>query len=287
MNIIYNSISYSQCKYIINQIQFKLSISMDFDHHLNQFMPRFSAKVADPSSEKPSNAIRLMCFSDTHGKHNDIPQSSIVKSDIAIFCGDLTLWGNPKDAESFKEFLTKLPVDERIVISGNLDLLFDTQHIDRFNDLAKQKDVNEKLNGAKEKFLNNKNFHFLESQYVELKGIKFFGSPNTPVFFDLAFNSKPEELKNIWENVNADTDVLICHGPPANTLDCTSTDFHAGCQSYRAAIERVKPAAALFGHIHEAHGNDKVGETVCCNVAMVDEKMNIIHAPTYVDLIPV
>ena len=65
----------------------------------------------------------------------------------------------------------------------------------------------------------------------------------------------------------------------------TSTGFHAGCPELRKSVERVKPAAVVFGHIHEAHGNTMIGNTLCCNVAIVNSNRDVAYGPTYIDLI--
>lgn len=40
---------------------------------------------------------------------------------------------------------------------------------------------------------------------------------------------------------------------------------HVGSTAIRRALERFSPAVALHGHIHEAYGKDRVGDTICVN----------------------
>ena len=60
--------------------------------------------------------------------------------------------------------------------------------------------------------------------------------------------------------------ILISHCPPKDTkLDRTVTGIHAGSTSVRQFIESKKPALVVTGHIHEARGIDKIGETIIVN----------------------
>ncbi len=60
--------------------------------------------------------------------------------------------------------------------------------------------------------------------------------------------------------------ILISHCPPKDTkLDRTATGIHAGSTSVRQFIESKKPVLVVTGHIHEARGIDKIGETIIVN----------------------
>jgi Icc-related predicted phosphoesterase len=60
--------------------------------------------------------------------------------------------------------------------------------------------------------------------------------------------------------------ILISHCPPKDTkLDRTATGIHAGSTSVLQFIESKKPLLVVTGHIHEAIGIDKIGETIIVN----------------------
>jgi Icc-related predicted phosphoesterase len=61
---------------------------------------------------------------------------------------------------------------------------------------------------------------------------------------------------------------LVVHFPPFGTkLDEFAPGKHAGSPALRQWIERVQPAYAFCGHIHEAAGRrDEIGATQCINV---------------------
>jgi predicted phosphohydrolase len=87
-----------------------------------------------------------------------------------------------------------------------------------------------------------------------VRHIKFFGSPasvfaNSP---NSAFQYKKEseELKNLWEKIPEDTDILVTHGPPKNYGDQDGT----GDGLLLDKIKEVKPKYHIFGHNHLQHG---------------------------------
>jgi len=71
------------------------------------------------------------------------------------------------------------------------------------------------------------------------------------------------ELKNVNVSENV---ILLTHTPPKNTLiDITYTGLHVGSESVRKIIEKYQPLISMHGHIHEAQGMDKIGNTMCIN----------------------
>lgn len=57
---------------------------------------------------------------------------------------------------------------------------------------------------------------------------------------------------------DTDIDIVMTHGPPYKHLDHTSGGHDAGCPHLLAALDRVRPRLACFGHIHEGWGADRV-----------------------------
>ncbi len=80
-----------------------------------------------------------------------------------------------------------------------------------------------------------------------------------------------EEFAGFLDNTQEDIrtslpQVLMCHQPPHNTLvDRVSSGHHVGSRAVRAFIERVQPMVCFTGHIHEAAGVDRIGQTVIIN----------------------
>ena len=85
----------------------------------------------------------------------------------------------------------------------------------------------------------------------EIDGVKFWGSPWQPAFYDWAFNvPRGRQLAEMWALIPDDTDVLITHTPPYGILDQVENGELVGCEDLREALLRVKPKLHVFGHIH-------------------------------------
>jgi len=240
---------------------------------------------ADINRNRDPDAIRLMCFSDTHGRHNNIKKENIHQCDIAICAGDFSLWGNPSEVRSFLTFIKGLPAKHKIIIAGNLDLTFDKERLSLFSQTFEENEFGDDTNSIKDEFINDQSVNYLENSSIELEGIKFYGSPYTPNFGDFGFPTYSNTAEDVWSNIPLNTDVLITHGPPHLILDRTNSGFRAGCPFLRKRIEQVVPSLVLFGHIHEAHGCEKIGDTIYSNVSVVDFNRYVVHSPTYFDII--
>jgi len=74
------------------------------------------------------------------------------------------------------------------------------------------------------------------------------------------------KLFNMLESKREYLKILVSHTPPYNTkVDVTFFGTHAGSVSVRKAIETFKPKLCICGHIHEARGVDRIGETLIVN----------------------
>jgi Icc-related predicted phosphoesterase len=107
-----------------------------------------------------------------------------------------------------------------------------------------------------------RDFIYLEDDEVTIDGVRFYGSPWTPVFFDWAFMKKRgADIAEVWKKIPQGLDVLITHGPPQGILDDAASyrggggePSHAGCADLRARVRFVKPKLHFFGHIHMQQG---------------------------------
>jgi len=131
---------------------------------------------------------------------------------------------------------------------------------------------------------------YLQDSGCEIEGVKFWGSPWQPWFFDWAFNlERGEQLRRKWALIPDDTDVLITHGPPAGILDLCPDGRRVGCGDLRLRVEQIEPMAHIFGHIHHSAGQVEplVGRrTRFINAAICDESylptnpVQVIGLPT-------
>lgn len=102
---------------------------------------------------------------------------------------------------------------------------------------------------------------------VEIGGLRFWGAPWVKKWDMLAFNLSEPELEEKWAMIPADTDIVVCHGPPFGAGDYVANCGPQGSPSLRAAIERIQPKLVTCGHIHEGRGEYRIGNTSIINAA--------------------
>lgn len=191
--------------------------------------------------------MKIAILSDTHGYHHEL---EIPYADILIHAGDFLMHDELSELVEFNRFLAHLPHPHKIVVAGNHDGVFQ-----RFPQQARQL-----LTAA----------HYLQDESVEIEGIKFYGAPWQPRFFNYAFNlNRGVELREKWSLIPVDTDILITHCPPMGIADCVR-GRHVGCEDLREAVLRIKPKYHVFGHIHEGYGIEQIQETHFINASICD-----------------
>jgi len=221
------------------------------------------AKAPEQHAAKPGHGLRLVCLSDTHLP----PQAlQVPEGDVLIVAGDVCLRGRNYELQLFDRFLGRLPHRHKLLVAGNHDWV-----------LA---DVGRETAQAL-----IQNAIYLEDSGVEIEGVKFWGSPWQPEFYDWAFNlPRGQQLAQVWAQVPEDTDVLITHTPPYGILDQIPGGEHVGCEELLKALSRVRPRVHVFGHIHESYGVLKQDGTTFINACICDERYQPVHAPIVIDV---
>ena len=68
--------------------------------------------------------------------------------------------------------------------------------------------------------------HYLQDAGLELFGLRIWGTPWQPWFYDWAFNAPrrdgEEFLASKFDAIPGDTDIVVAHGPPRGFGDRTS-----------------------------------------------------------------
>ena len=201
--------------------------------------------------------ITIVAISDTHGLHEAL---EVPPGDILVHAGDMTNMGEIEGVGAFNDWLGSLPHAHKIVIAGNHDFCF------------------ERDREASEPLLTN--CTYLHDSAVTALGIRFWGSPWQPWFFNWAFNlQRGEEIRQKWDLIPADTDVLITHGPPRGHGDRTQGGELVGCRDLLDAIERIRPQLHVFGHIHEGYGVSSNGHTTMVNASNCDFAYEPVNPP--------
>lgn len=73
-------------------------------------------------------------------------------------------------------------------------------------------------------------------------------------------------------HVTGRCDVIVSHEPPSGVLDAIPSGRHIGSPHVRELVEKVRPRLLLCGHVHEAAGTERLGETLVVNCTMGDGK---------------
>lgn len=210
--------------------------------------------------------MKIVAISDTHGKH---AQLRMPDGDVLVHAGDFSFRGKYLETLEFLQWFTTQPYEYKIFIAGNHELSFE-----RSPEQAKE---------WLKPFLSDTCI-YLQDSAVTVNGVKFYGSPWQPYFCNWAFNLKTDaELREKWDLIPLDTDVLITHGPPYGYGDEVDRG-HVGCKELLYAIERVKPWVHIAGHIHEGYGSRQHYDTRLINAAVLDELYQQVNQPIVYDL---
>ena len=209
--------------------------------------------------------MRIVCLSDTHLAH-ERAKIRIPDGDILIHAGDGTIEGTVREFMDFNRWLAHFHHRHKVLIAGNHDRLF-------------EKDP------SLSRSIVSHAITYLQDSAVEIEGLRIYGSPWQPEFQDWAFNlPRGHRLREKWNQIPMDTDILVTHGPPAGILDQTPHGEHVGCQDLREVVERIKPKVHVFGHVHYGHGMKVVGGTTFVNASVCDEAYEPSNPPLVVDL---
>jgi len=215
--------------------------------------------------------LKIVSISDTHTKHGAIVMPP---GDVLVHAGDITNKGSIKDLTSFTTWLKLQSYKHKVVIAGNHDFCFANA-----NQVIARTLIEEA--GAV----------YLQDSEVTIDGVKFWGSPWQPFFYDWAFNlHRGKPIAEKWALIPEDTNVLITHGPPKNVLDIVESDWghreHVGCEDLlHRLISLPKLKAHIFGHLHLGYGvtGDKNGIQFV-NASTCTERYEPLNKPIVIEI---
>lgn len=191
--------------------------------------------------------MKITVLSDIHADLDRLVRATPIlrDSDALVVSGDLSGHG---DLQELRYVIRALQDVQPVVmvIPGNMD---GPRSVDLFKELG----VN------------------IHGQYVEMNSVGFAGAgASTPTPFGTPFELPEAEIVALldtgFDGCTASRTVAVCHNPPHGTrVDRILMGRHVGGKQIRAWIERVQPDVFLSGHIHEAPGVDRLGDTVLLN----------------------
>ena len=182
--------------------------------------------------------MKIWHISDTHGFHKQLTIPEGI--DLVIHTGDCSNYRDPYQNEpevrQFIEWYEQVPIPNKIFIPGNHDTSIE-------RNLIKGSD-----------FISA-GIHLLNHDWMDVGGIKIFGSPYTPTYGQWAFMKSRETINRVWEQIPEGMDIVAVHGPCKGILDLSRDrqnvlEFCGDGALRKHVLNRVKPKYFLSGHIH-------------------------------------
>jgi uncharacterized protein len=201
--------------------------------------------------------MKLLIFSDIHGKKSALETLMRIDADYYFADGDLANWG--RGLEQLGPIMQ--PRAERMyVLPGNHE---------SETDIAR--------------FCEEYGFHNFHGQSIRVGEFHVAGlGYSNPTPFNTPGEYTEQELSDRLQPFAAlDPLILICHTPPKSTqLDRAGEGQHFGSTAVRDFIERYQPRYFYCGHIHEAAGvHETIGRTQCWNVGPRGQLLDLDALP--------
>lgn len=183
--------------------------------------------------------MQIVIVSDFHGTLPGI----LPKCDLLLIGGDVGHFGSTRSSEGyarqlrwweqdFVEWLESQPAEVIVGIAGN-------------HDFIAQEDP---------KFMRRLPWIYLEDETAIVDGLRIHGSPYAKKFGNWAFMEEDDKLKQRWEMIPDDTDILMVHGPAYQVLDRVWDGRNEGSKTLIKRIDELNARLVVTGHIHEAQG---------------------------------
>lgn len=209
--------------------------------------------------------MKITFISDTHNKHNYLTSNAykniLGSGDVLVHAGDCTSVGKAHEIKNFLDWFSNTEFTHKVFIAGNHDFGFEYN-----TDIAQE--------------YKDKGVHYLFDSEVIIDGVKFYGSPWQPEFYDWAFNlPRGEKLAEKWAKIPGNTDILITHGPAAGMLDHTITGQQVGCHDLFQRIMVIQPKIHVCGHIHWAYGQKNFNGVEFLNASVLNERYEHENKP--------
>jgi uncharacterized protein len=193
--------------------------------------------------------MTLLCLSDIHGDGDGLREAlaAAPEAELVVVAGDITHLGGYGEAES-----VLAPVFETgrrvLAVAGNMDGEGVTRYLE-------EKGINIHGRGVT----------------VGDTGFQGLGGSN-PSPFRTPFEVPDEQARGLLEAGRAGIRdaafrVLVSHAPPRGTrIDRSFAGLHVGSEEVREFLLAGGARLCICGHIHEAAGEDTVGEARCVNI---------------------
>lgn len=213
--------------------------------------------------------MRACHISDCHDVYQDLNVLVPQDIDILFITGDMTYRGRESEIEFLMLDLVKLKKRIKYIVC-----VFGNHEVE-----CQGREQEYKLKFA------SIGVTLLNHESVEIEGVRTFGSPYTPEFFDWAFMYKREDGEKVWDQIPSGTQVLLTHGPALGILDLCPNG-HVGCEDLKNKILYGLPSLKyhLFGHIHESYGTMEEKGIFFSNGSIMNGSYRFINPPIVFEL---
>ncbi len=211
--------------------------------------------------------MKIISISDVHGKWNKL---TIPECDVLLSVGDYSFRGEPHMVRDYHKWLNKQPAKHVISVQGN-------------HEVNVEKNFEQMKAFAIEQCPR---VHFVSHDLVVIDGVKFFCSAWTPEFYMWAYNAartldraqtlQIPYIKDKWDDIPIDVDVIATHGPAHGILDQVyyvdgvTPKERVGCWSLLDRIVQTNAKVHVCGHIHESWGTYEFQGKRFYNVSICD-----------------
>lgn len=219
--------------------------------------------------------MKIVAISDTHEQHGKL---NLPNGDVLVHAGDATYKGDLLAFKNFVDWMKNQSHSNKIFIGGNHEVGMSCG----------------KKRPKALKMLKDAGIIYLEDSGIEIDGIKFWGSPVQPRYYDWEWNrDRGPDINYHWKLIPDDTNVLITHGPPYGILDLVEDSFenkgrdlHQGCEDLARRIKQLsKLKAHIFGHLHLNSGEYKdCANVTYINAAVCSEQYRVENEPRIINV---
>lgn len=185
--------------------------------------------------------MRFLVISDIHGRERVIEWTNRIAKELGtagiIVLGDITRFGPPEWAGHFFESMV-VPV---YAIPGNCDP-------PEVIDVIERKAIS------------------LHKRKVRVGDVTFVGmGGSNPTMFGTPYELTEDEIERSLRPLMERDFVLVTHTPPLGANDMAFSGRRGGSTAIRKLVDEFHPRAVLSGHIHEAPGILREGNTLLVN----------------------
>jgi hypothetical protein len=191
--------------------------------------------------------MRLLCITDIHGntRHFEKILAHEPKADLLIIGGDFTNFGKPPEVDRILK-IAQAHTPQVLAVAGNCD----SPEIDQ---LLIDRGIS------------------LHGRGVRIGDMGFFGVSAMPPWRGDMYEFTENQLDKYLAAGHAQVEgspqlVMVPHAPPFDSgVDRSGSGINVGSKSIRGWVEKTNPVLVVCGHIHEARGKGKVGNTIVVN----------------------